>query len=98
MFQILRFLNFYSLVSYPKLTLAGMIIGYLCYDMIHYFIHFASPTSDYFYNLKRYHNNHHFVHHDKGFGISNSFWDGLFSTKAMLNRLNYRIQWQKAIN
>ncbi|CAH1707771.1 unnamed protein product [Chironomus riparius] len=88
-FYILQFLH------YPKLSFAGNLIGYLCYDMTHYYIHFASPTSNYFYNLKRHHNDHHFRHHDKAFGISNTFWDNIFSTKVLLSRLKYRIQWQK---
>ncbi|KAG4076292.1 hypothetical protein HA402_014841 [Bradysia odoriphaga] len=68
------------LASCPKIVLAGGLIGYLCYDMIHYYIHSGSPTFNYMYMLKRYHYQHHFVHHDAGFGISSPIWDAVFET------------------
>jgi 4-hydroxysphinganine ceramide fatty acyl 2-hydroxylase len=34
---------------------SGFLIGYLCYDTIHYFLHHASPKKGYFKNLKIYH-------------------------------------------
>lgn len=35
--------------------------------MTHFYIHYGSPTSEsYFYNMKRYHAQHHFSHHDQG--------------------------------
>lgn len=77
----------------PRLVVAGGIIGYLIYDMIHYYIHYGSPRNTYFYNLKRYHYNHHFVNHDKGFGISSPFWDDIFGTKLILKKLKYLLKW-----
>lgn len=76
-----------------RLVLAGGLIGYLCYDMIHYYIHYGSPRNQYFYHLKRYHYNHHFVNHDKGFGISSPFWDEVFGTKIILKKLKYLLKW-----
>ncbi|CRK89267.1 CLUMA_CG003026, isoform A [Clunio marinus] len=81
--------NFYN----SRLILAGGLIGYLCYDMIHFYIHHGSPTNKYFYHLKRYHYNHHFVNHDKGFGISSPLWDGIFGTKLFLKKLKYLLKW-----
>lgn len=40
--------------------------GYLAYDMIHYYIHYGSPSGGHLYHMKRYHYQHHFVHHDLG--------------------------------
>jgi 4-hydroxysphinganine ceramide fatty acyl 2-hydroxylase len=77
----------------PRLVLAGGLIGYICYDMIHYYIHYGSPKNKYFYHLKRYHYNHHFVNHDKGFGISNPYWDFVFGTKIFLKKLKYLLKW-----
>jgi hypothetical protein len=55
------------LFDHSQLLLAGGLFGYLCYDMIHYFIHYGNPKGEgYFYTLKRVHNYHHFVTHDKG--------------------------------
>lgn len=70
-----------------------LFIGYICYDMIHYYIHYGSLVTGYLYNVKRYHYQHHFVHHDRGFGISSSLWDTLFGTKIILGKLKYLIKW-----
>ncbi|CAH2085805.1 unnamed protein product [Euphydryas editha] len=54
-------------LSYPLIKLTGGLIGYLIYDMIHYYVHHGSPNDGtYLYAMKRYHSNHHFVNHDKG--------------------------------
>lgn len=57
-------------VFYPML--AGGAFGYVCYDMIHYFLHhmkLETPGS-YWRNLKLYHMRHHFKVDNKGFGVS----------------------------
>ena len=86
-------LLFSNVVSYPILLLAGGIMGYLCYDMIHFYIHYGNPRFTFFYNLKRYHYNHHFVHHDAGFGISSNVWDTVFGTRIILKKLKYLLKW-----
>lgn len=78
---------------FPRLLLAGGLVGYLVYDMIHYYIHYGSPATKYFYHLKRYHYNHHFVQHDKGYGISSPIWDEIFGTKILLKKLKYMLKW-----
>jgi 4-hydroxysphinganine ceramide fatty acyl 2-hydroxylase len=40
--------------------MAGALIGYVAYDLTHYFLHHASPTSAYFKALKSDHLYHHF--------------------------------------
>ncbi|KAM7530384.1 hypothetical protein LguiB_033794 [Lonicera macranthoides] len=60
--------------------LAGGLFGYVMYDCTHYYLHHAKPSKGYSYNLKRYHMNHHFRVHSKGFGITSSFWDKVFRT------------------
>lgn len=82
----------------PRLLIAGGLIGYLCYDMIHYYIHYGSPRNQYFYHLKRYHYNHHFVSHDKGFGISSPLWDALFGTRLYLKKLQVILKWWKLLS
>lgn len=39
---------------------AGITLGYILYDMIHYFIHHSSPKSGYFKQVKLYHMQHHY--------------------------------------
>ncbi|KAJ8936620.1 hypothetical protein NQ314_012235 [Rhamnusium bicolor] len=76
------------------LVWAGGMIGYVIYDMIHFYLHHGAPKENsYFYHLKRYHNQHHFAHHDNGFGISSMFWDNIFGTAISLRKLNLGIKW-----
>ncbi|MBV98867.1 Fatty acid 2-hydroxylase, partial [Eschrichtius robustus] len=42
---------------------AGGLLGYVIYDMIHYYLHFGSPhKGSYLYHLKAHHVKHHFAH------------------------------------
>ncbi|XP_026975087.1 fatty acid 2-hydroxylase [Sagmatias obliquidens] len=60
---------------------AGGLLGYVIYDMIHYYLHFGSPhKGSYLYNLKAHHVKHHFAHQQSGFGISTKLWDHFFHT------------------
>ncbi|XP_036690703.1 fatty acid 2-hydroxylase isoform X2 [Balaenoptera musculus] len=60
---------------------AGGLLGYVIYDMIHYYLHFGSPhKGSYLYHLKAHHVKHHFAHQQSGFGISTKFWDHFFHT------------------
>jgi len=60
---------------------SGKLFGYICYDMIHFYLHHGSPkpTSNLHYR-KVYHHNHHFKDFDAGFGISTNLWDYFFET------------------
>ncbi|XP_051160541.1 fatty acid 2-hydroxylase [Leptopilina boulardi] len=89
--------NLYKLL-FPQLfmhfVLSGALTGYLCYDLMHYYLHHGSPKADtYLYDMKRYHNYHHFSHHDIGFGISTKLWDYIFETIIHLRRLAKSIEW-----
>ncbi|XP_006641387.3 fatty acid 2-hydroxylase [Lepisosteus oculatus] len=59
----------------------GGLCGYVVYDMIHYYLHYGSPSKgSYMYGLKAYHVKHHFEHQRSGFGITTRFWDHPFHT------------------
>jgi sterol desaturase/sphingolipid hydroxylase (fatty acid hydroxylase superfamily) len=60
---------------------AGIVFGYLLYDMLHYAVHHAKWQNTYFEKIKKHHMAHHFVHPDAGFGVSNLFWDVVFRTE-----------------
>lgn len=60
---------------------SGMVVGYLCYDMLHYAVHHAKWKNVYFEKLKKHHMAHHYVHPEAGFGVSNMFWDTVFHTE-----------------
>lgn len=73
---------------------AGTTTGYVCYDLTHYYLHHGAPTAgSYLYRMKRSHNYHHFLHHDKGFGISSTLWDLAFGTDIPLRLLSKPIEW-----
>lgn len=41
--------------------------GYVTYDLIHFYLHYGCPREgSYLYTMKRYHNQHHFAHHESG--------------------------------
>lgn len=67
-------------VHYGYPGLMGFIIGYLAYDMVHYYTHHATPTTKLGLTLRRLHLMHHFRDHDKGFGVSAPYWDFVFGT------------------
>ncbi|XP_054390106.1 fatty acid 2-hydroxylase isoform X1 [Pongo abelii] len=46
---------------------AGGLLGYVLYDMTHYYLHFGSPhKGSYLYKLKAHHVKHHFAHQKSG--------------------------------
>ncbi|XP_066259576.1 fatty acid 2-hydroxylase isoform X2 [Euwallacea similis] len=93
-FTLYQIFSFVIPESCVILVTAGAIAGYVVYDMIHYYLHYGSPEENsYFYQLKRYHNQHHFAHHDSGFGISSIFWDKIFGTAIRLRHLKMGIKW-----
>lgn len=58
----------------------GAILGYIGYDMTHYFIHHITPKDGYYKFLKKYHVLHHYKNPKNGFGVSQHFWDKIFGT------------------
>ncbi len=60
----------------------GFVIGYMIYDLTHYYLHHGKPKSNYFRNLRRHHMSHHFnkKHSERRFGVSTRFWDRVFRT------------------
>ncbi|CAH0582903.1 unnamed protein product [Chrysodeixis includens] len=82
------------LLAYPAVKLTGALIGYLAYDMTHYYVHHGSPTDgSYLYVMKRYHSNHHFINHDKAFGITSELWDHAFKTFVRVRKLGFSLHW-----
>jgi sterol desaturase/sphingolipid hydroxylase (fatty acid hydroxylase superfamily) len=60
----------------------GFVLGYMLYDMTHYYIHHYNPKSGYGRRLKKHHMLHHFKDSTKRFGVSTMVWDVLFGTKG----------------
>ncbi len=66
--------------TYFAPTFAGYLVGYLCYDMIHYATHHFSLKSQVGLWLKHHHMKHHFQNEDRGYGVSTPLWDYVFGT------------------
>jgi sterol desaturase/sphingolipid hydroxylase (fatty acid hydroxylase superfamily) len=61
-------------------TMVGLMIGYLTYDMTHYWVHHFAPKSRFGKFLRRYHLEHHFKNPYSGYGVSSPLWDYAFGT------------------
>lgn len=61
--------------------IAGTILGYVGYDLIHYATHHAPMKGKIAKFLKRHHMEHHYKTPDMRFGVSTSMWDHVFNTE-----------------
>lgn len=61
---------------------AGFTIGYMTYDLTHYYIHHFNPKTKYGLALKKHHMLHHFKDPSSRYGVSNMLWDGVFGTRG----------------
>ena len=59
---------------------AGFILGYICYDMLHYSMHHFSLKGKFFRAIRKHHMAHHFKTPDLLFGVSSPLWDHVFKT------------------
>lgn len=59
---------------------AFFLIGYLCYDYIHYYTHHFKPKTAIGKYIKQNHMDHHFRHHEALWGVSSPLWDFVFGT------------------
>jgi sterol desaturase/sphingolipid hydroxylase (fatty acid hydroxylase superfamily) len=61
---------------------AFFVVGYLCYDYIHYSVHHFTPRTRVGKFLKQSHMIHHYVNHELRWGVSSPLWDWVFGTYA----------------
>lgn len=59
---------------------AGYVVGYMFYDLTHYYIHHYNPRTEYGRRLKKHHMLHHFKDPTNRYGVSVMFWDHVFGT------------------
>ncbi|CAN6465218.1 unnamed protein product [Victoria cruziana] len=77
------FWNLVKLISTPTTQpglFGGGLLGYVFYDITHYYLHHGQPSQEALKSLKKYHLNHHFRIQNRGFGITSSLWDKVFGT------------------
>jgi dihydroceramide fatty acyl 2-hydroxylase len=73
-------------VHYAPSLGAGFFIGYLIYDMMHYYLHHFRPHGRLGRMLRERHMRHHFQDDTRGFGISAPYWDDIFRTSPRAKR------------
>lgn len=77
--------------------IAAIIIGYICYDSTHYFLHHSDAKNSVLRRLKIGHNTHHYKENTANFGITNILWDLIANTAysrgiSKQKRRNIRVQ------
>jgi sterol desaturase/sphingolipid hydroxylase (fatty acid hydroxylase superfamily) len=67
---------------WARAAFAGIMWGYLVYDMTHYYVHHGNPSLGVFKALRAHHAKHHHnaAFKDKKFGVSTTLWDHVFRT------------------
>jgi sterol desaturase/sphingolipid hydroxylase (fatty acid hydroxylase superfamily) len=77
------FLGLFYVLLGPRLMWAfhaGYVVGYIAYDLTHYYIHHVNPKTAYGRRLKKHHMLHHFKDSSNRFGVSSMIWDHVFGT------------------
>jgi len=75
---------------------AGFFVGYLVYDMTHYYVHHFRPRGRLGRALRERHMRHHFQDETRGFGISAPYWDEVFGTSSRVEPTGVREQHGRA--
>lgn len=65
---------------YFEVFMAFFVIGYLCYDYIHYATHHFPMKSKVGRYLRKFHLRHHHAKEHSKYGVSNPLWDYVFGT------------------
>jgi sterol desaturase/sphingolipid hydroxylase (fatty acid hydroxylase superfamily) len=57
---------------------AGLVTGYLFYDITHYSLHHYPFKRKFWVQMKVHHMRHHYQEPHRGYGVSSTFWDHVF--------------------
>ena len=60
--------------------LAGFGVGYMVYDVTHFYLHHNKPVLAFHKRLRSHHMNHHFNKAGRKYGVSFMIWDRVFGT------------------
>jgi sterol desaturase/sphingolipid hydroxylase (fatty acid hydroxylase superfamily) len=66
----------------------GVVAGFICYEAIHYRIHFARPRSQWEARLRTRHLAHHLRAPGEIFGVTTALWDRAFGTQPAPSRMH----------
>ena len=67
-------------LRYLDSIMGAFLVGYLCYDYIHYATHHFAMTSKVGKYLRKYHLQHHYSGEMSKYGVSSPLWDYIFKT------------------
>ena len=76
----LLFLFKMVLAEYAFAYLAGFVVGYAMYLVVHYTVHMYAPPRNFLRALWVNHSIHHYSEDDVLFGVSQPLWDYVFGT------------------
>jgi sterol desaturase/sphingolipid hydroxylase (fatty acid hydroxylase superfamily) len=65
---------------YDAAFFSGLVLGYVGYDLTHFWLHHAVPTSAFGKWMRKYHMVHHFSTPEVRYGITSPLWDLVFRT------------------
>lgn len=77
---VLLFLFKMVLAQYAFAYLAGFVVGYAMYLVVHYTVHMYAPPKNFLKALWVNHSIHHYSENDILFGVSQPLWDYVFGT------------------
>ena len=60
--------------------MSGFLVGYIAYDLTHYYTHHGRPRSRWGKFLRAYHMSHHYRYQHEMYGVSQPLWDVIFRT------------------
>ncbi|MFH0882702.1 MAG: sterol desaturase family protein [bacterium] len=69
-----------DLVMWVNPLFAGMMTGYIIYDMLHYAYHHVNLPGKWFQTMRKHHMRHHGIDMSRRFGVSTPLWDYIFGT------------------
>src|SRR5687768_15137022 len=65
----------------------GWCVGYAAYEYVHAMAHLRAPRTDYQRWLRKHHFHHHFGHPMRNHGVSVDWWDRVFGTLDLPDRV-----------
>lgn len=75
------FTVFYLVMGYDAIAFfPGFVLGNSAYLLIHYAVHAYPPPKNMFKQLWFNHSIHHYMDHDKCYGVTSPLWDYVFGT------------------
>ncbi|MFW5921473.1 MAG: sterol desaturase family protein [Polyangiales bacterium] len=82
LFWVFFGLFFVAMGRYSWSFHAGFTIGYMLYDLIHYYVHHNRPQMRMMKHVRAHHLTHHapYAKHGGKFGVSTTLWDHVFRT------------------